>query len=60
MPEGFHDFARFVTPTELTEQLAGHGMVVQEISGVGRAPDGSRALIDDTTVTYIGWALRTR
>jgi 2-polyprenyl-6-hydroxyphenyl methylase / 3-demethylubiquinone-9 3-methyltransferase len=60
MPEGFHDFARFVTPAELTEQLARHGMVVQELKGLGRAADGSRSLLDDTTVTYIGWALRTR
>jgi 2-polyprenyl-6-hydroxyphenyl methylase/3-demethylubiquinone-9 3-methyltransferase len=60
MPEGFHDFARFVTPVELTEQFARHGMVMQELKGVGRAADGSRSLIDDTTVTYIGWALRTR
>jgi 2-polyprenyl-6-hydroxyphenyl methylase/3-demethylubiquinone-9 3-methyltransferase len=60
MPEGFHDFARFVTPAELTEQLSRHGMVVQELKGLGRAADGSRSLIDDTMVTYIGWALRTR
>ena len=60
MPEGFHDFARFVTPAALTEQLVRHGMVVQEIKGMARAPDGTRSLIDDTTVTYIGWALRTR
>lgn len=60
MPEGFHDFARFVTPAALTEQLVRHGMVVQEITGLARAPDGTRSLIDDTTVTYIGWALRTR
>jgi len=60
MPEGFHDFARFITPEELTEQLTRHSMVVQELKGVGRAPDGTRSLIDDTTVTYIGWALRTR
>jgi len=60
MPEGFHDFARFITPAELTDGLTRHGMVVQEVQGVGRAADGSRSLIDDTTVTYIGWALRTR
>ena len=60
MPEGFHDFARFITPAELTERLAPHGMVVQEMKGLGRAADGTRSLIDDTTVTYIGWALRTR
>ena len=60
MPEGFHEFARFIAPAELTDGLARHGMVVQEIKGVARAPDGSRSLMDDTTVTYIGWALRTR
>jgi 2-polyprenyl-6-hydroxyphenyl methylase/3-demethylubiquinone-9 3-methyltransferase len=60
MPEGFHEFRRFVTPDELTEGLARHGMVVQELKGVGRAADGSRSLTDDLTVTYIGWALRTR
>ena len=60
MPEGFHDFARFITPAELTDRLANHGMVVQELKGLARAADGTRSLIDDTTVTYIGWALRTR
>jgi 2-polyprenyl-6-hydroxyphenyl methylase/3-demethylubiquinone-9 3-methyltransferase len=60
MPEGFHDFARFVAPAELTDHLARHGMVVQEMKGVARVADGSRSLNDDTTVTYIGWALRTR
>lgn len=60
MPEGFHDFARFIVPDQLTEALAAHGMVVQEITGVGRAADGSRTLIPDTTITYLGWALRTR
>jgi 2-polyprenyl-6-hydroxyphenyl methylase/3-demethylubiquinone-9 3-methyltransferase len=60
MPEGFHDFARFITPAELTERLARHGMVVQEIKGLARTADGGRSLIDDTTITYIGWALRIR
>src|SRR2546422_8945298 len=62
MPEGFHDFTRFITPDELTEGLARNGMVVQEMKGIARAGDGSgrRILIDDLTVTYLGWALRTR
>src|SRR6266576_2007948 len=60
MPEGFHEFARFITPAELADGLARHAMVVQEVKGVTRAPDGSRSLVDDTTITYIGWALRTR
>jgi 2-polyprenyl-6-hydroxyphenyl methylase/3-demethylubiquinone-9 3-methyltransferase len=59
MPEGFHDFRRFITPLELTEKLARCGMVVQDIKGIARA-GGRRVVVDDTTVTYIGWALRTR
>jgi len=62
MPEGFHDFARFITPEELTDDLARNGMVVQEMKGVARTDDGSgrRVLTDDLSVTYLGWALRTR
>jgi 2-polyprenyl-6-hydroxyphenyl methylase/3-demethylubiquinone-9 3-methyltransferase len=61
MPEGFHDFRRFITPAELTDGLAGNGMVVQEMKGVARAGDGGgRVLTDDLSVTYLGWALRTR
>src|SRR5437870_3063331 len=61
MPEGFHDFKRFITPAELTEGLAANGMIVQEMKGVARAGDGGgRVLTDDLSVTYLGWALRTR
>jgi 2-polyprenyl-6-hydroxyphenyl methylase / 3-demethylubiquinone-9 3-methyltransferase len=62
MPEGFHDFARFITPAELTDGLQRNGMVVQEMKGIARADDGTgrRVLTDDLTVTYLGWALRTR
>lgn len=62
MPEGFHDFRRFIIPEELTEKLARNGMVLQEVKGVARAGDGSgrRVLTDDLSVTYLGWALRTR
>ncbi len=62
MPEGFHDFSRFITPEELTDDLARNGMVVQEMKGVARTDDGSgrRVLTADLSVTYLGWALRTR
>jgi 2-polyprenyl-6-hydroxyphenyl methylase / 3-demethylubiquinone-9 3-methyltransferase len=60
MPEGFHDFARFITPAELSEHLARNGMVVQELRGVARTAAGDRALTEDLSVTYLGWALRTR
>jgi len=60
MPEGFHDFARFITPGELSDGLARNGMVVQELRGVARTAGGDRALTEDLSVTYLGWALRTR
>jgi 2-polyprenyl-6-hydroxyphenyl methylase / 3-demethylubiquinone-9 3-methyltransferase len=60
MPEGFHDFARFITPDELTRELLRHGMVVQELKGVARDESGGRFLTDDLSITYLGWALRTR
>ena len=62
MPEGFHDFRRFITPAELTDKLARNDMVVQEMKGVARAGDGTgrRVLTDDVSITYLGWALRTR
>jgi 2-polyprenyl-6-hydroxyphenyl methylase / 3-demethylubiquinone-9 3-methyltransferase len=62
MPEGFHDFRRFITPAELTERLAHHDMVVQEMKGIARGDDatGRRVLTDDPSITYLGWALRTR
>jgi 2-polyprenyl-6-hydroxyphenyl methylase/3-demethylubiquinone-9 3-methyltransferase len=62
MPEGFHEFARFITPDQLADALARHGMVVQEAQGVARATDGSdrRVLTPDLSVSYLGWALRTR
>jgi 2-polyprenyl-6-hydroxyphenyl methylase/3-demethylubiquinone-9 3-methyltransferase len=62
MPEGFHEFRRFVTPAELTTKLARCDMVVQDVRGVTRADDGTgqRVLTDDLSITYLGWALRTR
>src|SRR5437016_732841 len=62
MPEGFHEFQRFITPAELTEKLARNDMVVQEMKGIARAGDGTgrRLLTDDLSITYLGWALRTR
>lgn len=62
MPEGFHEFARFITPEQLADELARNGMVVQEMQGVAPAADGSgrRVLTADLSVSYLGWALRTR
>jgi len=53
LPQGFHEFARFVTPEELAERLARNDLVVQEMRGFPQ-------LTDDLSVSYIGWSLRTR
>ena len=53
LPQGFHEFARFVTPEELAERLGRNDLVVQEMKGFPQ-------LTDDLSVSYIGWALRTR
>jgi 2-polyprenyl-6-hydroxyphenyl methylase/3-demethylubiquinone-9 3-methyltransferase len=58
MPEGFHEFARFITPDEFAERLLRHGIRVREMKGIARAARGGRALVDDLTITYIGWAQR--
>jgi len=59
MPQGFHEFARFITPAELRDLLARHGMVVQEMKGIARGA-GTRVLTDTTDVTYLGWARKAR
>ena len=57
MPEGFHEFRRFLSPEELRAALADQGLVVQEMKGVVRADEtGRRALADDLSITYLGWA----
>jgi 2-polyprenyl-6-hydroxyphenyl methylase / 3-demethylubiquinone-9 3-methyltransferase len=56
MPEGFHEFRRFITPGELTEGLARCGVAVQEMKGVWRGEGGRRVLSDDLSITYLGWA----
>jgi 2-polyprenyl-6-hydroxyphenyl methylase/3-demethylubiquinone-9 3-methyltransferase len=60
MPEGFHQFDRFIVPVDLTARLSRHGIRVQEMKGVARGEGGGagRTLVDDTAITYIGWARR--
>lgn len=57
MPEGFHEFARFIAPDELAARLLRYGIRVREVRGIARV-EGGRVLMDDTSVTYIGWARR--
>jgi 2-polyprenyl-6-hydroxyphenyl methylase / 3-demethylubiquinone-9 3-methyltransferase len=59
MPQGFHEFARFIPPAELIGALMRQGIVVREMKGVARDARGQRACVDDTSVTYIGWGLKT-
>jgi 2-polyprenyl-6-hydroxyphenyl methylase/3-demethylubiquinone-9 3-methyltransferase len=55
MPQGFHEFARFITPDELRAVLARHEIAIREVKGVARGAAG-RVLTDETDVTYLGWA----
>lgn len=56
MPEGFHEFNRFITPDEMTVALARHGLTVREMKGLVREASGRRVLTGDLSVTYLGWA----
>ena len=58
MPEGFHEFRRFITPAELSDALARVGIAVQELKGLGRE-SGRRVLTDDFAVTYLGWGRKS-
>lgn len=59
LPRGTHDWRRFIRPRELTEKLARHGMVVEEMVGVGFNPIWSRFRITaDLGVNYMAVARR--
>src|SRR5437762_8489103 len=42
MPEGFHEFRRFLAPADLRAALADQGLAVQEMKGVVRADESGR------------------
>lgn len=59
IPDGAHDWEKFVTPDELARALAAAGLAVQHVTGLGYALSRGFALGNDTSINYIGAATRS-
>ena len=59
LPEGAHDWNKFLTPDELTEALVKAGFVVGDIHGISFSPLSGFAIGRSTAINYIGSARRT-
>lgn len=57
IPRGAHDWSKFVTPEELTAELAQAGLTVTDIQGLTWRPGTGFVLGRDTSVNYFGTAL---
>ena len=53
IPRGAHDWKRFVTPAELTAELASAGLTVTDTQGLTWRPGAGFALGRDTSVNYL-------
>jgi len=58
IPEGAHDWEKFLTPPELTAALADAGLKVTHLTGLGYRLSRGFVIGDDTSVNYIGTAVR--
>ncbi|MCA3255630.1 MAG: bifunctional 2-polyprenyl-6-hydroxyphenol methylase/3-demethylubiquinol 3-O-methyltransferase UbiG [Alphaproteobacteria bacterium] len=58
LPEGAHDWTKFLKPEELTEALTAAGFSVGEIHGIAFSPLSGFAIGRSTAINYIGWARR--
>ena len=58
IPKGTHDWTRFLTPDELTELLAGAGLKVTHVQGLGFSPARGFVLSGDTSLDYLVTAVR--
>ncbi|MFC3712625.1 bifunctional 2-polyprenyl-6-hydroxyphenol methylase/3-demethylubiquinol 3-O-methyltransferase UbiG [Sphingoaurantiacus capsulatus] len=56
IPEGAHDWNKFLTPEELTAALAKAGLKVRETTGLGYALGRGFAIGGDMSINYIGTA----
>lgn len=52
IPRGAHDWNRFVTPDELTAELASAGFIVDDVTGLTWRPGTGFVLGRDTSVNY--------
>jgi len=53
IPKGTHDWTQFLTPDELTELLAGVGLKVTHVQGLGFSPARGFVLSGDTSLDYL-------
>jgi 2-polyprenyl-6-hydroxyphenyl methylase / 3-demethylubiquinone-9 3-methyltransferase len=58
IPEGAHDWNKFLTPPELTAAMADAGLKVTHLTGLGYRLSRGFAIGDDTSINYIGTAVR--
>jgi 2-polyprenyl-6-hydroxyphenyl methylase/3-demethylubiquinone-9 3-methyltransferase len=58
IPEGAHDWEKFLTPDELGAALADAGLAVRHVTGLGYALTRGFAIGSDMSVNYIGAATR--
>jgi 2-polyprenyl-6-hydroxyphenyl methylase/3-demethylubiquinone-9 3-methyltransferase len=59
IPRGTHDWAKFLTPEELTARLADAGLEVTDVTGLGWSPTRGFQLTADTALNYLLAARRT-
>ncbi|WP_448659076.1 bifunctional 2-polyprenyl-6-hydroxyphenol methylase/3-demethylubiquinol 3-O-methyltransferase UbiG [Sphingomonas sp. CJ99] len=53
IPRGTHDWAKFLTPAELTDLLAATGLIVSEPRGIAWSPGRGLHLSDDLALNYL-------
>ncbi len=58
IPDGGHEWSQFVTPDELTQKLAEAGLRVTDVRGLSWSPVAGFHIGADTSVNYIGAAIR--
>jgi len=58
IPQGAHDWDKFLTPDELASAMGDAGLAVQHVTGLGYRLSRGFALGDDMSVNYIGTAVR--
>ncbi len=59
LPRGTHDWRRFLRPSELAKLLRGHGLEIEELTGVAYNPlSGAWRLTRDLDVNYMVFAVK--
>ena len=58
VPRGTHDFAKFITPDELTAMIRDAGLTVVDVEGIAFSPLKGLYLSDNTSLNYLVAATR--